>query len=52
VKSKYYILDKSNNAIEICSHSVILLTSINLTYNNYNITTYSLDLINYTINHS
>jgi hypothetical protein len=32
------------------SHSVILLAGINLT-NNYNITAYFLDLINYAINH-
>jgi hypothetical protein len=50
VKSKYYILDKGNNDIEMCLYSVILLASVNLT-NNYNITAHSLDLINYTINH-
>jgi hypothetical protein len=50
VKLKHYILDKGNNTIEMCSHSVILLANINLTHN-YNIT-HSLDLINYTINHS
>jgi hypothetical protein len=51
MKSKYYILDKDNNTIEMCLHSAILLTSVNLTHN-YNITTHSLNLINYTINHS